>query len=387
MEIINFEDFKYFLKKFNKLLSYYNLKNINELQLFLTTNNKYYNKYIKECNFCDERFINEEYDKHFDKDIIDIIFERELDHICPSCLENMPEMLAEDEYNDVYEESDHDISENIINDKNESSNEDNKNTPLLNKIEKEHIKCDNSENTQDEESDHDISEDNHIKTSEIIDSSDEEIDGSNMQDNNRNYIEKELPKIQIQEDIENNKDVKINKESEKILNKIKNNHYEYHDKLMPLCLVDDDAGLNQSVCKINEFTQNKHIMNIKVIMEFSNIYKKYIEKHKDNQCKKTFDNFLSYDKYNLVYFDNLYLKIKKCYDFVNFLSDNGINEQNTIEIVFRSNLSYSKLFKIKNDDYTKLKNFYIDMYNNMLNKDDVEKIEKKGKREICLNRL
>lgn len=367
MEIIHFAEFKKYLKKINKLLSYYDLKDINELQNFLTINNNHYNKYLKECNMCDERFINEEYSDYFDKDTIDRILERELDITCPCCLLDMQELLEDEEVHDDMQE------ENDINLENQLP-EISKNNNFGNDLHEE----DGSVNIEHDNNDGSNMQDNkqkkkEFKTKEFI-ITDDELDGCNIQD------EKELHDIQIQQN-EENKNVKINKESEKIINKIQNNYYHYHDKIMPLL---PGKIINNNICKINTLTKNKQKINIEMIIEFSKMYEEYIIIYKDNQCKNTFEEFIVYENYNTTYFDNLYLKIKKCHEFITFLKNNEITEENIIEIVFRSDLSYTKLFKVKNDDYTKLKQFYIDIYNNKLNKGDIEKKEQK---EINLDKI
>lgn len=144
-------------------------------------------------------------------------------------------------------------------------------------------------------------------------------------------------------------------ESNKILNKVKNYYYEYYDKYLPDRNINNFENFNNNIKCI-------HIKHIENIIEFYELFKKYIKNNDDKYCSKSFNNYIKYNNNDFCfkYFSNLYEKVKKCYDFIKYLKEKNIKKNEIINLLFKSNLTYTKLYKIKLDDYEKLKQFFIE---------------------------
>lgn len=93
------------------------------------------------------------------------------------------------------------------------------------------------------------------------------------------------------------------------------------------------------------------------------IYKTYLLKY-ETPDKETFKKFIEYSKtyYNNINYsiDRFYEKVKKCYEFIIYFLNNGKTLIWIKNTVFRGGLTYTKLYKIKNDDYLNLLKFFID---------------------------
>lgn len=204
------------------------------------------------------------------------------------------------------------------------------------------------------------------------------ISSDNDDKNNTNESEKEditskdkssnivNPKKEPDENILNNEEYvddqssrKINKESNNLLNRIKNNYINFSNEFLP-----DTTNMNiyENYKTINNNIITKKRINIENIIQYYNIYEKFI-KLNNNVNSNSFYKFIEYNKDNYYKINKIYEKIKKCYNFISFFKNKEITEDIIIDIIYKSNLSYTKLYKIKKKDYEDLKLFFLDIFN------------------------
>lgn len=146
-------------------------------------------------------------------------------------------------------------------------------------------------------------------------------------------------------------------ESKRILKKVKCDYYEYYDKYFPDRAIDNFDNINKNIKTIN----TKHIQNI---IEYYEICKKYLKKNDKKDCSKLFNKYIEFNTdFSVKYFSNLYEKVKKCYNFINYFEEQNISKDKIINLLYRSSLTYTKLFKIKGEEYEELKTFFIDKVN------------------------
>lgn len=166
-----------------------------------------------------------------------------------------------------------------------------------------------------------------------------------------------------------------NMESHRILKIVKKNYYEFCDKLLPKTSNIENFG------DFNKNIKIKYMINVKNIIVFYKIYKNYLDNHIFQSCidesENTFNEYIKYNnfEYSKKYFSNFFSKVKKCYYFIKFLIDKGVQENKIIKLLYKTNISYTKLFKIKNEDYEELKLFFIEKLEilNLLTKDIKDK--------------
>lgn len=175
-----------------------------------------------------------------------------------------------------------------------------------------------------------------------------------------------------------NENVKLKKpkikESTRILKKIKYVFYKYYDNYLPSHEVKNEElimiyqKINNVFCKVNK-------SGIETIILYYHIYKCYISMYKEH----TKDTFIEFIEYNNNYYskinyeiDRFFEKVKKCYDFIMYFINNGKNLIWIKNTVFRSGLTYTKLYKIKNEDYDQLLKFFIEKEDIYVNPGDSE---------------
>lgn len=142
-----------------------------------------------------------------------------------------------------------------------------------------------------------------------------------------------------------------NTESKKILNKIINDYYSYHNKVLP------NSNINFE--NINDNTKNINTSKIKIIIEFYKLFEKY----KDKKIKESSNSFIEYVNINeedisVKYFSNLYEKAKKCHNFISYFKEMQIPEDKIIQLLYKGNITYDKLYRIRGLYYEELKNFF-----------------------------
>lgn len=247
---------------------------------------------------------------------IDCVNKVEIDNThCKLCTDYLNNIDNEDDY-EGYVSSDNDDRNNIP-----------KNIPAFKPFEEEKLH-----------------EKNNANESENIVNSKKEPD-ENMK-NNEEYIDDQSSR-------------KINKESNNLLNRIKNNYINFSNNLLP-----DTTNMNiyENYKTINNNIITKKRINIENIIQYYNIYEKFI-KLNNNVNSNSFYNFVEYNKDNYYKINKIYEKIKKCYNFISFFKNKEITEDIIIDIIYKSNLSYTKLYKIKKKDYEDLKLFFLDIFN------------------------
>lgn len=186
------------------------------------------------------------------------------------------------------------------------------------------------------------------------------IDDSILNNNNLENNERIIHEQDTKDGISNtNIKIRINKESKNILNKVIKDYYRFHNRLLPV--INNIVGINFK--NINNNILKEHKINVENILQYYEIYKAFILSCKDVNSKNFYD-FIEYNKNN--YCSNYYSKkqfydkCKRCYDFILFFDAQGIIKDHIIEILYKSNISYTKLFKIRGNDYDKLKDFFIE---------------------------
>lgn len=154
-------------------------------------------------------------------------------------------------------------------------------------------------------------------------------------------------------------ELRVNKESRNILNKVIKDFYKFHNKFLPERK--NDIGNNFKNINVNLIKEHK--LNVNNIIQYYEVFKKF-----KSSCKgitsKAFYMFIEYnnDEYCSKYYNikQFYDKVKRCYDFITFFENQGIIHEQIVELIYKSNLSYTKLFKIRGTDYEDLKKFYIE---------------------------
>lgn len=178
---------------------------------------------------------------------------------------------------------------------------------------------------------------------------------------NESLEKKESLKLENINNLDNIEIYKKNKskESSNILNKVIKDFYRFYNKLLPEIknnIVSNFKNINDNIIK-------KHILNMNNIIQYYEIFKSF-----KISCKhissKNFYTFIEYDKYNYCsnYYNinQFYDKCKRCHDFISFFDSQKIIHEHIIELIYKSNLTYTKIFKIRGDDYKELKSFFLD---------------------------
>lgn len=153
----------------------------------------------------------------------------------------------------------------------------------------------------------------------------------------------------------------INKESSKLLNRIKNNYYNFNDEILPKI---NNLDIYENYKIINNGIIDMKKIHIEAIIQYSNIYEKFINSNSKIN-NRIFSEYIEYNKniYNIKYYEinNFYGKVKKCYDFINYFISKDYNKDTIIDNLYKLDLTYTKLYKIKKTDYQDLKNFFFNV--------------------------
>lgn len=176
------------------------------------------------------------------------------------------------------------------------------------------------------------------------------------------FIDKNLNVKSISEvdDLKVDKINEINKpdrlkitESNRILNKVKKDCYKYYDKYLP-----ERKFINFD--NFNSNTKCIHITKIKNVLEFYELFTKYKDSCIDKESSKSFYEYIDYNNayFSMKYFSNFYDKVKKCYNFIKYFKEIKLNNEDIIKLLYKSNITYDKLYKIKGNDYEELKRFF-----------------------------
>lgn len=169
---------------------------------------------------------------------------------------------------------------------------------------------------------------------------------------------------------EPDENISKNKESKNLLNKIKNNYYEFYSGFLPKI---SNVDIQENYNVINNSIINKKKINTEIIIQYSNVYEKFINSN-NKINNKIFSEYIEYNKdnYNIKYYEinKFYGKVKKCYDFILFFKNKGFNENIIMDVLYKSDISYTKLYKIKKLDYQELKSFFLDILNSKKEPED-----------------
>lgn len=227
----------------------------------------------------------------------------------------------------------------------------------------------------------------------ILPGKEKEIIESFINDKDKYIPNESLPVLENENINNDNNEKKLpqrqkNKESVVMLSKVINNHYTYYDKYLP------DRQNIENFKIINKNLKTKYKFGIIDIIEYYNLYKKYLDNNKEEkECSNTFYEFIEYNKaeFCVRYFCHFYEKVKKCYNFIDYFLKNNISENKIIKLMYKSNLTYNILYKIKGEEYEKLKLFFyekIELLGIKNKKDKIiseTKLERKTQRESLLN--
>lgn len=161
-----------------------------------------------------------------------------------------------------------------------------------------------------------------------------------------------------------------------ILKKCKSNYYKFYNKLLPSDLFNnkDEKELGTIFKRINENIISKEKSNVNIIICFYELFNKFIIFYDNHINKDIFGKYIKHDNnnycLNIYNLENFYEKIKRCYEFIKYFKDNLFDDKLIIEVLYKTGISYSKLFKIRKNDYLELKEFF---YNKMKVKQNITK--------------
>lgn len=177
---------------------------------------------------------------------------------------------------------------------------------------------------------------------------------------NDNESNEKMVKQAIDKENKNKTNI-INKESSKLLNRIKNIYYNFNHGFLPKI---NNLDIYENYKIINNGIINMKKIHIETIIQYSNIYEKFINSNSKIN-NRIFSEYIEYNKdiYNIKYYEinNFYGKVKKCYDFINYFISKDFNEDTIIDNLYKLDLTYTKLYKIKKTDYQDLKNFFFNV--------------------------
>lgn len=214
-------------------------------------------------------------------------------------------------------------------------------------IQKENVKNDCKENFN--------SNDQDVFINKNVPSGQKNNEINNFESNTKELTIKIVDVVENSIDIKNNilPERQKNTESNILFSRIKNYYYKYYDKYLP-------ERQNISEFKnINKNIKKRHKINIMNIIEYYNLYEKFKDHNKEKECSSTFYKYIEYNNTEFSkYFCHFYEKVKKCHNFINYFIQKGILEDKIITILYRSNLTYNILYKIRGDDYDNLKKFF-----------------------------
>lgn len=153
-----------------------------------------------------------------------------------------------------------------------------------------------------------------------------------------------------------------NNESKNILNKTKKDYYLYYNRFLP----ERKNEIEIIFKNINTNIKTQHKTKADTIIQYYEIFKSF-KLSCINISSNSFYNYIDYNnkEYCFIYYNNkqFYNKVKKCYDFIDFFTKQNICFDNIFNILQKTNLSYTKLFKITMSDYEELKQFFLEKLN------------------------
>lgn len=150
------------------------------------------------------------------------------------------------------------------------------------------------------------------------------------------------------------------------LKNFKKNYYEYYLKQYPINTKNRD-NVNNSYKNVNNHMDNKLFINIKIIYEWHNLYKCYLDELKLDKTL-SFDDYVNYNKKRFKYIEKICRfknKVHRCYIFVEEIKKHiqEIENIDLLDILKKCNITYTKLYKLKHQDMEGLIKFIFDKYN------------------------
>lgn len=142
-----------------------------------------------------------------------------------------------------------------------------------------------------------------------------------------------------------------------IIHYYKNNELKNNIKFFPEMI--KNIQINDNIKEVNKSIQQKYISDATIIYNFYKIYYKFLNNNKNNL---SFENFIEYNKDNYKMVDRkeyrIKNKIRKCYTLLNDVCRECINKKHIINFLSKFNITYIKIYKIKEEDLLKLKEFF-----------------------------
>lgn len=165
-----------------------------------------------------------------------------------------------------------------------------------------------------------------------------------------------------------------------ILNNMKKNYYIYENKKIP---VDSKNEYISNIYKnINNYQEDKNIIDIKIIFEWYKLYDNYISELESNESL-IFEDYVKYNKKRFRYIEKTLSRFKnkvyRCFLFIKEIKNhisNYVSDGNLINILKKINVTYSKLYKLKQDYIKELVNFILEKYE--IHSKKIQMINRKG---------
>lgn len=183
---------------------------------------------------------------------------------------------------------------------------------------------------------------------------------------NNHYIDQDI-NLNLLFKYPDNDETSINRKvifSKNVLDNIKDNYYMFEYKKYP---EDKNININRIYTNVNTYNENKFLLNIKIILEWFDLYNCFLEEKKINESL-LFEDFVNYNKKQFKYIEKTYnfkYKVYRCYTFVSEISSiiHDYKKNDILhKILIRCNITYGKLYKLKKKDIKNLTFFIIEKY-------------------------
>lgn len=151
-----------------------------------------------------------------------------------------------------------------------------------------------------------------------------------------------------------------------ILNNMKKYYYIYENKKYPID--SKNEYINNIYKNINDYQDDKNIIDIKIIFEWYKLYDNYISELESNEGL-VFEDYVKYNKKRFRYIEKTLSRFKnkvyRCFSFITEIKKhipNYVSDGNLINILKKINVTYSKLYKLKSEYIKELVYFILEKY-------------------------
>jgi hypothetical protein len=137
--------------------------------------------------------------------------------------------------------------------------------------------------------------------------------------------------------------------------------YYYNHNLNYYPELTKNLQINNNIIEINSNINQKFIANATIIYNFYEIYNKFLN-HNESI---SFNDFIEYDKdkYKLIDTSEYRIKdkLKKCYNLLFDIVKEGISKEIIVKYLSKFNLTYIKIYKLKEEFIIKLRHFILNI--------------------------